>query len=114
MYSLAEIHKSLRLGRQEDSHEFMRFCLDALQTGSLVGIVKKERLQKERQLGHTTAVHRIFGGHLRSQVKCSKCQFASNSYDPFLDLSLEVDRAKSIRDALNSFTCKEILDQDNK
>lgn len=38
----------------------------------------------------TTVIHRIFGGHLQSQVQCSSCGYKSNTFDPFLDLSLEI------------------------
>lgn len=32
-----EIAKHMRLGRQEDSHEFLRFCIDAMQAAALYG-----------------------------------------------------------------------------
>ena len=48
---------------------------------------------------------------LISSVKCRKCSFVSNSYDPFLDLSLEIERRNySIEDCLDSFFAKERLD----
>ncbi len=58
----------------------------------------------------------MFGGYLRSQVSCTKCKYNSNTYDPFLDLSLEVSGKKvnSLHDALTEFTRKETLDTDNK
>lgn len=58
----------------------------------------------------------MFGGYLRSQVKCTKCKYKSNTYDPFLDLSLEVSGKKvhSLYDALEEYTRKETLDADNK
>ncbi len=58
----------------------------------------------------------MFGGYLRSQVTCPKCDHKSNTYDPFLDLSLEVSskRVNSVYSALNEYTRKEKLDADNK
>jgi ubiquitin carboxyl-terminal hydrolase 36/42 len=58
----------------------------------------------------------MFGGYLRSQVRCTKCKYNSNTYDPFLDLSLEVSGKKvhSLHDALSEFTRKETLDAANK
>lgn len=58
----------------------------------------------------------MFGGYLRSQVRCTKCKYNSNTYDPFLDLSLEVSGRKvnSIHDALSEYTRKETLDAANK
>ena len=38
----------------------------------------------------------------------------SSKFDPFLDLSLEVNKAVSVRRALAFFTVKEILDGSNK
>lgn len=58
----------------------------------------------------------MFGGYLRSQVKCTKCNYNSNTYDPFMDLSLEVSgkSVNSLDDALREFTRKETLDSANK
>ena len=48
------------------------------------------------------------------QVKCTQCSHCSNKYDPFLDLSLEVEEADSLQTALAHFTAIEELDGDNK
>ena len=60
----------------------------------------------------------VFGGYLRSQIRCTRasCGFRSNKYDAFLDLSLELRgrSGKSVRGALRAFTAAEILDEDNK
>ena len=58
----------------------------------------------------------MFGGYLRSQVSCTKCGYNSNTYDPFLDLSLEVSSKKvsSVYSALKEYTRKETLDVANK
>lgn len=34
---MVEIAQTMRPGRQEDSHEFLRFCIDAMQNGCLFG-----------------------------------------------------------------------------
>lgn len=75
----------------------------------------RDRLPIPR-LDETTLTHRMFGGYLRSQVRCTKCKFNSNTYDPFMDLSLEVSGKKvhSLHDALSEFTRKETLDAANK
>lgn len=68
------------------------------------------------RLDETTFVHRMFGGYLRSQVCCTKCDYKSNTYDPFLDLSLEVSSKKvnCVYSALKEYTRKETLDAENK
>ena len=47
-------------------------------------------------------------------MKCAQCSHCSNTYDPFLDLSLEVVRADSLHKAFNHFTAVEVLDGDNR
>jgi len=108
--NLKNISKVLKWGRQEDSHEFIRYIVDALQKSSLFGLNTK----LETRLGETTVIHRIFGGHLQSQVHCSSCNYKSNTFDPFLDLSLEIKGCDSLERALQKFTSPEILDKANK
>lgn len=48
------------------------------------------------------------------QVKCTTCSSCSNTYDPLLDLSLEINRADSLTKALNRFTAVEALEGDNE
>ena len=66
------------------------------------------------RLDETTVIHRMFGGYLRSQIHCTSCGYKSNTYDPFLDLSLEVHAANSVRAALEQFTQRERLDKANR
>ena len=111
-----------RLGRQEDAHEFLVHLLDAINDGELraAGINQnvsgwRDRLPVPR-LDETTFVHRIFGGYFRSQIRCRRCNYKSNTYDPFLDLSLEVSKksSTSVLRALSEFTRKETLDAANQ
>lgn len=44
------------------------------------------------------------------QVKCLQCSHCSNTFDPFLDLSLEIAKADSVYKALSHFTAPEQLD----
>ena len=48
------------------------------------------------------------------QVKCTICSTCSNTYDPLLDLSLELNRANSLTKALQRFTAIETLEGDNE
>ena len=41
------------------------------------------------------------------QVKCSECGYESNTYDPCIDLSLEITRAQTVKRALERFTAGE-------
>ena len=110
-----------RPGRQEDAHELLVHLLDAMHEGELfaAGINPQSSGWRDRlpipRLDETTFVHRIFGGYFRSQLRC-KCGYKSNTYDPFLDLALEVCKKHihSIETAFNEFTRKEKLDADNR
>ncbi|KAF7086478.1 hypothetical protein CFC21_089765 [Triticum aestivum] len=62
----------------------------------------------------TSLVHRIFGGRLRSQVRCASCSHCSSKFDPFLDLSLEIANAATLVKALQNFTEEEALDGGEK
>jgi ubiquitin carboxyl-terminal hydrolase 36/42 len=59
-------------------------------------------------------VNALFGGILQSQVRCLACCHVSASYDPCMDLSLELAGCSSVEDALRRFTAQERLDGDNK
>ena len=98
-----------RLGRQEDAHEYLIALLDAMHDRSISGMNPKP----SRELEYTSFIYRIFGGKIRSQLKCTQCDYESNTYDPFLDLSLEITRAHSVQKALQRFTAGEVLDGAN-
>ncbi|KAL9833519.1 ubiquitin carboxyl-terminal hydrolase 36 [Geothlypis trichas] len=105
---LKKISHNLRFGRQEDAHEFLRYTIDAMQKACLNGYTKLDR-----QTQATTLVHQIFGGYLRSRVKCLECKTVSDTYDPYLDVTLEVERAPNIVRALELFVKPEQLGGDN-
>ncbi|XAR66764.1 Ubiquitinyl hydrolase 1, partial [Bertholletia excelsa] len=100
------ISRNFRNSRQEDAHEYMVNLLESMHRCCLpAGEPSESPSAYERSL-----VHKIFGGRLRSQVKCMQCSFCSNKFDPFLDLSLEILKAESLQKALVHFTAKEYLD----
>ena len=51
---------------------------------------------------------------LCAQIKCHGVDYESSTYETFMDLSLEVNRAENVLRALRHFTAKETLDGDNK
>ena len=114
------LHKNLRqIGRvfhryrQEDSHELLRFLIDKLGD---VDIVQAEARTGKRPTGpaiETTAMHAIFGGHLQSTVVCPHCSRVSVTKEPFLDLSVNISRARNVEAALDDFTSTEVLDRYN-
>jgi hypothetical protein len=57
--------RRFRLGRQEDSHEYLRCLLDAMHEVCL----KPFKPKPPPDLAATTVINRIFGGKLRSRVR---------------------------------------------
>ncbi|KAK7470379.1 hypothetical protein VKT23_001806 [Stygiomarasmius scandens] len=102
---LTTIAKHLRRGRQEDSHEFLRYAVDALQKACLAGFPSKI----DPKLAETTWVHKIFGGRLRSRVTCGSCGYNSDTFDSILDLSVDVYNTQTLRDALRKFVAPDYL-----
>ncbi|EPY86789.1 hypothetical protein CB1_000299003 [Camelus ferus] len=70
-------------------------------------------LPLDRQTQATTLVHQIFGGYLRSRVKCSVCKSVSDTYDPYLDVALEIRQAANIVRALELFVKPDVLSGEN-
>ncbi|CAO2839632.1 unnamed protein product [Amaranthus hypochondriacus] len=100
------ISRTFRNARQEDAHEYMIHLLESMHKCCLPsGVPAESPGAYDRSL-----VHKIFGGSLRSQVKCLQCSHCSNTFDPFLDLSLEITKADSVTKALMNFTAPEQLD----
>ncbi|XP_053516358.1 ubiquitin carboxyl-terminal hydrolase 36 isoform X1 [Artibeus jamaicensis] len=105
---LRKIARHFRFGSQEDAHEFLRYTVDAMQRACLGGCAKLDR-----QTQATTLVHQIFGGYLRSRVKCSVCKSVSDTYDPYLDVALEIRQAANIVRALELFVKPDVLSGEN-
>lgn len=104
------ISRSFRNSRQEDAHELMVNLLESMHKCCLPsGVPSESPSAYEKSL-----VHRIFGGRLRSQVKCTRCSHCSNKFDPFLDLSLDIAKASNLVRALQNFTEDELLDGGQK
>ncbi|XLR50008.1 hypothetical protein S83_000680 [Arachis hypogaea] len=53
---------------------------------------------------------RVFGGKIVSKLRCCKCRYVSNTYDPLTDLSLEIKDVKTVERALDSLTRVEMID----
>lgn len=91
--NINRIGRQFRLGRQEDSHEFLRALMERLQA--------KEFMRE------------IFGGQLRSRVTCRTCQFTSDTNDDILDICLEL-QGQDLERCLSHFCRAEVLDGSNR
>ncbi|XP_069839927.1 ubiquitin carboxyl-terminal hydrolase 42 isoform X2 [Dendropsophus ebraccatus] len=105
---LRRIAKHFRYGSQEDAHEFLRYTVEEMQKSCLRGCSNLDRHTQT-----TTFVHQIFGGCLRSRVKCLNCKSVSDTYDEYLDIPLEIKTSHSVNKALEQFVKAEQLDGDN-
>ncbi|XP_066855467.1 ubiquitin carboxyl-terminal hydrolase 42-like isoform X2 [Anser cygnoides] len=106
--NLSRIGQHFRFGSQEDAHEFLRYTVDAMQEACLNGSTKLDRSSQA-----TTIIHQIFGGFLRSRVKCLNCKAVSDTYEAFLDITLDVKAVSSVTRALELFVKPEELDGEN-
>lgn len=111
----AEVRKicpSMRNGHQEDAHEFFRYCIDKLQTETLRS---QNALRAPHSVRETSWVHKVWGGRLRSRVHCFSCKHNSDTFDTFMDLSLDLDqRTESVAEALRGFNKRDKLSGKNK
>ncbi|XP_075686363.1 ubiquitin carboxyl-terminal hydrolase 42 isoform X2 [Rhinoderma darwinii] len=105
---LRRIAKHFRYGSQEDAHEFLRYTVEEMQKSCLRGCSSADRRTQT-----TTFTHQIFGGCLRSRVKCLHCKSVSDTYDEYLDIPLEIKTSHSVNKALEQFVKAEQLDGDN-
>ena len=111
--NLRSVSKTFRKGRQEDAHEFARCLLDAMHKRCVDAARPKPPEGSAR--AETSFVWRVFGGRLRSRVECATCGRKSDTFDSFMDVSLDVaGGCKSIAQALKRYVAIETLDGANK
>ncbi|XP_047261050.1 ubiquitin carboxyl-terminal hydrolase 21-like, partial [Capsicum annuum] len=78
--------------QQEDAHEFLQYFLNRLESRC------------------SDVVQQVFGGRLVSKLRCCNCGHFSNTYEPLINVSLEIKNANRLYSALESFTRVEKLD----
>ncbi|CAI0394518.1 unnamed protein product [Linum tenue] len=104
------VSRTLKVSKQEDAHEYLVNLLESMHRCCLPSGVQSE----SPAAYENSLVHKIFGGHLRSRVQCQQCSYCSDKFDPFLDLSLEINKADALPVALRNFTAAELLDGGEK
>lgn len=108
---MSKVAPWFRRGVQEDSHEFLRLLIDAMQTSCKaaraetssgnnnnisVNIDNDHNADDNRTRGTVTSnddneyPFRLFRGTVESRVKCSACQTTSCKIDPIEDIGLDI------------------------
>ncbi|KAK7407160.1 hypothetical protein VNO78_08839 [Psophocarpus tetragonolobus] len=90
--------------QQEDAHEFMQCALDKLE-GCYLDLRKSNLNFEDDNL-----VEKVFGGRLISKLRCCSCDHTSDTFEPLIDMSLEIENVDSLPSALESFTKVEKID----
>ncbi|XP_041007514.1 ubiquitin C-terminal hydrolase 22-like [Juglans microcarpa x Juglans regia] len=87
LYSWWQHAANLASYEQQDAHEFFISMLDGIHEK-----VEKDRRKTQSQgNGDCCVAHRVFSGILRSDVMCMACGFTSTTYDPCVDISLDLE-----------------------
>lgn len=85
--------------QQEDAHEFLQCLLDRL-----CSCVEFSLQDKPSSSLNNSFIKQIFGGRLRSRLKCCNCGHCSDTFEPLIDLSLEIEGVDTLSTSLESFT----------
>ena len=93
--NLQNISEFLRVGRQEDAHEFLIYLLNAMEKSSMefneLNELKSNRFVKEHRLSNlnnNNLIQKVYGGIYKSSVICLQCLRPSNTFEKFLDAGL--------------------------
>ncbi|EDV51044.2 ubiquitin carboxyl-terminal hydrolase 36 isoform X1 [Drosophila erecta] len=105
---LKQICKHMVVGRQEDAHEFLRFLVEAMERAYLMRFRNYKEL--DQLVKETTPLGQIFGGYLRSEVRCLSCNHVSITFQHFQDLLLDIRKADTLEDAFEGHFSRERLE----
>ncbi|KAF2835971.1 ubiquitin carboxyl-terminal hydrolase 2 [Patellaria atrata CBS 101060] len=110
--------------QQQDAHEYMQFILNSLHLSNGGDSISSSNSNSNPEQC-TCIIHKTFYGQLQSTVTCDKCRNVTNTFDPFIDLSLDLrsqvkkrkldgelkdkDIAMELKECLERFTGKEKL-----
>lgn len=96
--------------RMHDSQEFFVCFLDAIQkelnSTEKCNIPEKATMEERwvmyRKVNNSF-IDSIFTGLMRSTVQCKKCKYKSYTYDPFIDLSVSINKYKNLEKCLKQY-----------
>ncbi|XP_077234308.1 ubiquitin carboxyl-terminal hydrolase 21-like [Tasmannia lanceolata] len=98
--NLSHLSSSFQRYEQEDAHEFLQCMLNCLHKCYLDSNSQGQSTSSQDD----SFVKQIFGGRLRSQLQCCNCGHSSDTFEPLIDLSLDIKDVDTLSNALKSFT----------
>lgn len=109
---LSQICRHLRLGHQEDAHEFLRYLIEKMEK-SFLSRFRNEPWFKdlEQYSKETTPLNQILGGYLRSTVTCLACRYESVTFQHFQDLPLDISKVQTLNEAIAGYFSRENLEE---
>ena len=116
-------HSFLEPNRQHDCQEFLRRFLSKIQEElnfnkkySFPDKAVYEKVWEIYRQNNPSFIDKLFCGLMRSSVICNKCNSKSDTYDPFLDLSVPIKRKHSdtLDNCLDNYFSEEFIDCEYK
>ena len=96
--------------RMHDSQEFFVCFLDEIQkelNSNEKCIIPEKASMEERWIIYrkinNSFIDSIFTGLMRSTVQCKKCKYKSSTYEPFMDLSVSINKYKNLEKCLKQY-----------
>lgn len=79
-FFLLVICRTMVPGQQEDAHEFLRYLLEGMEKAYLA---RHKASKLDSYSKETTPINQIFGGYIRTEVKCLQCRHVSTTFQHF-------------------------------
>ena len=110
-------------GRQQDCSEFLTHLLDTIQEEEKKNDIMDPQSIMNSNCSSPTIVQKVFGGRMKSSLKCRECQTKSETNYWFTDLELFFQQSLiectksnkiSLQDMIQSYFAPELFTGDNK